>query len=293
MDHIGAGLAALGVIGPGIGIGILTGHKLEGFGVFAADGVEQRNSLLWAEITVEAKVSGEAINSLRGVGIQGTGIEIGTVGQLIRISSQKAADDKAGSGVGGQRSSLIARRDQDVSVDHTANLASAKTTCENAEAGYRPTEANTVLVAMGGQHGSHLKISAGVERRVLMEIKKVGVPGAGALAGSEQDGFRGRLAVLGGKIADFHRGLGDHNDGTAQTNIRLFLSVVIDLVDLNVFVALSGTGRGGVGNIVQHRFGRRHSRGLFGWRRNLLRPSGDNAHKSSEYETGWDGLQAI
>ena len=32
MEHIGAGLAALGVIGPGIGIGILTGMAAQAIG---------------------------------------------------------------------------------------------------------------------------------------------------------------------------------------------------------------------------------------------------------------------
>ena len=230
---------------------------------------------------------------MRGVGIQGSGIEVGTVGQFVRISSEKAADETAGSGICGQRSSLIARRDQDISVDHTANLAAAEIAGQNAEAGYRSTEANSVLVAMGGQHRSDLKVSAGVEGRVLMEIKQLGMPNAGARASSKKDWFRGRLAVLGGKIADFHRRLGDDYDRTAQTNVRLFLGVVIDLIDLHVLVALRGTGRRGVGHVFQHRFGHRCSRRLFGRRRNLLRPSRGGEHKSSEQETGWDGLQAV
>ncbi len=38
MEHFGAGLAALGVIGPGIGIGILAAAFAEGRGVLAVGG---------------------------------------------------------------------------------------------------------------------------------------------------------------------------------------------------------------------------------------------------------------
>ncbi len=132
---------------------------------------------------------------------------------------------------------LGGERHQHVAVDHAAHLLLGEGAGEIAERLESAGEARAVAILARGQYGADLKKRARVEGAVLQKLEELGVPGVERRCGSKGDRFAGGAAVLGGIVTGLDDGLRHDGDGVALADVGFLEGVVIDAVDLHVFVA--------------------------------------------------------
>ena len=203
-------------VGTGVGVGILTGDKLEGLDVLRGEEIAQGESVAVAEL-VEARPGVVVVDDLGCVGVERARIHVGAVGQIRGVGVQEALDDGAGGGVVGEGGALVGLGHEHVAVDGAAEflLGALEGYVRSAPGGKAEVEAVVVLV--GGLHVSHLEERTRADDAVLVGLEDAAVQGGGT-DGGQVEHRRGGVAELGAEVAALGAELLDDGRGGAQAN---------------------------------------------------------------------------
>jgi hypothetical protein len=238
-------------VGAGVGVWVLAADQLEGLDLLERElVVGDEAAARSAEVLVEAGAEEVAVDGLGRVGVEHAPVDVGAVGQDVGVGVEDALDEFAGAGVGGEGGPLIGEGDQDVAVHLAANLALGAFDLPAGALPERRLEEEAVIVLARGLDFAHLEEGAGSGDGIEVAPEDAAVDAGAGQRRAMKDG-RGDFAILGAEVVAGLVELGDGRGGDADPDVEFLLGVVIDEVELNVFVAaaFAGLGVGGAEEI--------------------------------------------
>ena len=155
---------------------ILSGDKLKGVDALPCDGMEERQSPRFRELVIQARHSLDGIRSLGGIGVQGAGIEVRTVGELVGIGVEKALDNGSSFRIGGPGRPLPLERNQDIPVDHAPDFLLGEGGEKIAQLADGSAQVEAVAVFVRRLDRPHLEEGAGVEDAAFVDFVELSVP---------------------------------------------------------------------------------------------------------------------
>ncbi len=158
--------------------------------------------------------------------------------------------------------SFVGFGDNDIAIDVAAEFALAEIKGESGALPCFQRQIGAVLVVMRGGEGADGEETAGVEDAVAMGGEEATVEVDGRPSWGEVDRAGGAVAIFSAEIGTVRLGLFDKSSRGAQADIQFFDGVVVDQVELDVFIA-AGFASGGIGFIEEIEVGAAFGR-LFG-----------------------------
>ena len=264
-------------VGLGIRVGVLSGHKLESHHLLIGEGVLRKEFVVSAEILIEAKVGRSGVDRLRRVGVEGPGIDVRAVRRGFGISIDPSLEQAEDGGVVGERRTFTRQRNQNVPVDAAPQLLLRTVDGQASPPPETYPGREAVVVFAGGLDTADLKERSCAQNAVRVREKNAAMEVTRLLAWIEMDERCGIVAKLRAKVFALGLKLGDDGRVGAEPKIELLESIVIDEIELQVFVAPALAG-GRVGCAEKIEFGAfAFSRLLLGylvlrriWRRGLV-----------------------
>ena len=230
-----------GFVGAGGGVGVLAADELEGEDVLGDPVVAEGELVAAAEALVEAGGGVAVVDGLGGVEVDHAGVDVGAVGGDVGVGVEDAGDDGAEAGFGGQGGAFAGEGGENVAVDDAAEGLEAAVPGEGGAAPELAGEGGREVVVAGGLDAADLEEGAGGGEAVEMAPVEIAVPGVFEGRGLEDAPggggaeFSAEVVAVGGEFVD-------EGGGDADALVELFLGVVVDEVELDVFVAAAFAG---------------------------------------------------
>src|SRR5688500_5713529 len=97
-------------------IGVLACHQLKGIHALRSEQVPGGQNVPVADHLLATAASSVRVDMLRSIRVQSTRVNVRPIGKLCGVRSEKALNNRAKAGIGGERSSLVGRGNQHIPV---------------------------------------------------------------------------------------------------------------------------------------------------------------------------------
>ena len=201
------------------------------------------NPVPGAQILVHADSRIVVVYLLRGVPVERARVDIGAVRQLRRIGGEKAGYDCPCRGIRRQRCPLVCLGDQDIAVDAAAHFLLARIDKYTRSCPQGTPDRESIIIVPRGLDVADLKERARAEDAV--EMGGIDCAVSSSLERRRHlEGLRRGVPELRAEIVVPRRELADDGGGGTEPHVQLLERVVVDQIELDVFVApaLAGVG---------------------------------------------------